>query len=67
LYYKFGDFRCRCLAIWSEREVFEEKFMHELKAVLDPNNPQHKEDEQEIVENFQVNLIKCREWGENQS
>ena len=44
----------RCLDIWREREVFEDKFIGELAATLDPGNPKSKEDEQEIVDSFQV-------------
>ena len=51
----------RCLDIWREREVFEDKFIAELEATLDPGNPKSKEDEQEIVDSFQVRIPYNRE------
>ena len=48
----------RCLDIWRERELFEEKFIAELAAALDPGNPKSKEDEQEIVDSFQVRVFR---------
>ena len=51
----------RCLDIWREREVFEDKFIAELEATLDPGNPKSKEDEQEIVDSFQVRTPYNRE------
>ena len=41
----------RCLSIWSERQVFEDKFVQELITSIDPS--QNRE-EQEILDNFQV-------------
>ena len=41
----------RVLHIWEERQIFEEGFLHDLAASLDPNEA--KED-QEVIENFQV-------------
>ena len=51
----------RCLDIWREREVFEDKFIGELAATLDPGNPKSKEDEQEIVDSFQVRIPCVKE------
>jgi len=42
----------RCLNIWSERQVFEEKFITELVGVVDPS--QNKQgNEQDILDSFQ--------------
>ena len=41
----------RCLSIWSERQVFEDKFVQELITSIDPS--QNRE-EQEILDNFEV-------------
>jgi hypothetical protein len=39
----------RCLDIWSERQVFNEKFVAELSAAIKKNK-----EEQELIDNFQV-------------
>ena len=39
----------RCLNIWSERNVFNEKFVAELLAIIKQNRA-----EQDLVDNFQV-------------
>ena len=44
----------RCLSIWSERQVFEDKFVQELITSIDPS--QNRE-EQEILDNFQVSYL----------
>ena len=41
----------RCLNIWSERQIFEEKFLQELIASIDPSQNRA---EQDILDNFQV-------------
>jgi hypothetical protein len=41
----------RCLNIWSERQVFEDKFVQELIASIDPSQNRA---EQDILDNFQV-------------
>ena len=45
----------RCLNIWAERQVFEDQFIQELIATIDPsqNRP-----EQDILDNFQVHLVE---------
>ena len=42
----------RCLNIWSERGVFEEKFIADLIAIVDPNK--NKAADQDILDTFQV-------------
>ena len=45
----------RCLNIWSERNVFNEKFVAELLAIIKQNRA-----EQDLVDNFQVGeLMEC--------
>ncbi len=46
----------RCLDIWSERQVFNEKFVGELSAIIKKNR-----EEQELIDNFQVKTIKSFE------
>ena len=41
----------RCLNIWSERQVFEDKFVQELITSIDPSQNRA---EQDILDNFQV-------------
>ena len=50
----------RCLNIWIERQVFEEKFVNDLTAIIDPG--QNKAD-QDILDNFQVRLTN-KSWVE---
>ena len=45
----------RVLDIWLERQVFEEKFIQELISSIDPRQNRA---EQDILDNFQVNLLR---------
>ena len=44
----------RCLDIWAERQVFTEKFVSELSAMIKKNK-----EEQELIDNFQVSVYVC--------
>ena len=44
----------RCLNIWSERQVFEDRFVQELISMIDPSQNRA---EQDILDNFQVSEI----------
>ena len=41
----------RCLNIWSERQVFDDRFVQELISMVDPSQNRA---EQDILDNFQV-------------
>ena len=42
----------RCLNIWSERGVFDEKYITDLTAIVDPSK--NKAADQDILDTFQV-------------
>ena len=45
----------RCLNIWSERGVFDEKYITDLTAIVDPSK--NKAADQDILDTFQVSSV----------